>query len=239
MTESRLKASITRILPQNLAVRVGHAWHVYNLRNLHEPEEDLVRSVVKSGDYCIDVGANIGTFTKLFSECVGVDGRVFSFEPMPQTFDTLSAVIRSYKLTNASAHCCAVSDHEGKSWMNLARWPSGRINFYQCSLSSIAADASTDGTIRPEVEMITIDSLNLPRVNFMKIDVEGHELEVLRGAEQVLCRFRPYLLVEVTSPKTVEYLSSLGYALKRATDSNQFFTFSGAALDGTLAESTH
>jgi FkbM family methyltransferase len=68
-----------------------------------------------------------------------------------------------------------------------------------------------------EVPVVTLDSLNLPRCEFLKIDVEGMELNVLRGAEQTIRRLRPILYVEndrdENSPQLIEYLQSLGYVL--------------------------
>jgi len=56
------------------------------------------------------------------------------------------------------------------------------------------------------VNTVTIDSLQLPRVDFIKIDVEGHELEVLRGSRETLEKYHPILMVEITSPRAVDFL---------------------------------
>lgn len=75
------------------------------------------------------------------------------------------------------------------------------------------------------MDTVTIDSLQLPRVDFIKIDVEGHELEVLWGSRETLKKYHPTLLVEVTSSRTIEFLCGEMNYLQPAPvfHSNQLF----------------
>lgn len=79
--------------------------------------------MVSNGDAVVDTGASIGVYTKLLSELVGTGGRVWSFEPLAETFDFLSNNVRALGLQNVGVVNCAVSDQDGTENMVIPTLP--------------------------------------------------------------------------------------------------------------------
>lgn len=181
-----------------------------------------MRALLRPGDTVLDIGANFGVFTKLFSELAGPSGEVIAFEPIPETFRTLSAGVELLKLQNVKTLNKAVSDHVGTALMEVPQYSETMgENLYESHIVN-----SSDAPNTYSVQTVTIDSLQLSKVDFIKIDVEGHELQVLRGGRETIQRLHPTLMVEVTTPDTVSFLcEQLGYGQPViASPSNQIFT---------------
>jgi len=165
-----------------------------------EHDMKIVKYLVKSGDSVIDVGANFGFYTVFLSNLVGTRGSVYSFEPIPLTFEILSHNIKRLSLVNVKAFNYALSEKDGSGVMVIPKWSaSGGENFYQASIR--AAITEEDRLRQIEISLKKLDSL-LPRheknIAFIKIDVEGHEHQVILGATQVIDRCRPAMLVEIS-----------------------------------------
>ncbi len=146
---------------------------------------------IKEGDTVIDAGAWIGGHTMAYAKKVGVNGKVVAFEPNPAAFDCLDANTEQFK--NVQTYCAALGDkakREGvilsvkKGWMD-----SGYIS------------SGLDGI---EVWMEPLDNHNLSP-NFIKIDVEGCELKVLKGAVKTIEKSRPIMVVEINRPALERY----------------------------------
>jgi len=135
----------------------------------------------KEGDVVFDAGAYVGDTALWFCKAVGPQGKVYAFEPEPRNFEKLKANIERNKITNVIPLQLALSENEGE--MQVA----------SAGGSSIMTQART-GT---SVKVTTIDKFvganKLPRVDFIKMDVEGHELKVLEGAHETIQAFKPSL----------------------------------------------
>lgn len=218
-----VKGLAYRFVPKSLLDELRHRKHLRDLAAAAEPEESAVRPLIHSGQTVLDIGANFGVFTKLFSQLVGPDGSVIAFEPVPRTFRTLAAGVERFHLRNVQAINKAVSDQVGAALMKVPQYAENEgDNLYEARIVSARDSQDTFS-----VNTVTIDSLQLSRVDFIKIDVEGHELEVLRGSRETLERYHPILMIEVTSRRTVEFLCSreLGYEQPIiVSPSNQLFT---------------
>jgi FkbM family methyltransferase len=217
-----LKVLAYQLVPKSLVGELRHRKHLRDLATAVEPEESALRPLILSGQTVLDIGANFGVFTKLFSQLVGPDGSVLAFEPVPQTFRTLAAGVERFHLRNVQAINKAVSDQIGTALMEVPQYVESKgENLYAAHIVSAQDSRKTFA-----VNRVTIDSLQLPRVDFIKIDVEGHELEVLRGSRETLAKYHPILMVEVTSPGTVEFLcGEMNYEEPvTISPSNQLFT---------------
>jgi FkbM family methyltransferase len=205
----RRQGTLYRLVPSVLPQRQILTDGVY------EPAETkFVQKWVKPGMVALDIGAHIGYFSLLLSRLVGPTGKVHAFEPTPRTFELLMANIELNQCDNVRANNCAVGERCGAFHLveNTAYSASG-TNFMD------EADGST--------ATVTVDSLNLPQVDFIKIDTEGFEMRVLHGADQTLRRCRPAMLLEVNSDALVragnsargliDYLKELGYSLRQPT----------------------
>jgi FkbM family methyltransferase len=171
-----------------------------NFSDDEEPDLKVVRHLVAPGTTAVDLGANIGVYTKVLSSLVGAGGRVISVEPVPQTFRFLVANVGALGLANVEVVNAAVSDGRHELTMEVPAYESGGENFY-------AAQVVTDGGIRERrsdnrllhVRAVTLDEIVSPveRLAFVKCDVEGHEMSCLLGAGVTLSRHRPAWLIEV------------------------------------------
>jgi FkbM family methyltransferase len=164
-----------------------------------EPELKVIRYLVKPGDSVIDIGANIGVYTKILSELVGPNGRVYSIEPFPPTFEILCYNIRKLHLDNVEPVNVAISDSEGIVTMALPYDSSGAETHYRASIVTGQADKNKKEQM--SVQAITIDSRFLSasdKISFIKCDVEGHELACIKGAAKFLAQSQAAWLIEVS-----------------------------------------
>jgi FkbM family methyltransferase len=182
-----------------------------------EPEYKLLDEVISPGDWVIDVGANIGTYTLKMSELVSSNGRVLALEPIPDTFDLLTSNCKLSRFKNVTLLNVAASERIGIVRMQIPRWEhTGGPNLYEARI--VPEITSDDGY---DILAINIDAIDFPkRVSFVKIDAEGHELSVIEGMASLLKRDHPLIVVEGT--RASRFLESLGYASKHFTASPNF-----------------
>jgi FkbM family methyltransferase len=145
----------------------------------------VVRSLLRPGDLAIDVGANVGVITLDMASIVGSRGRVVSFEPIPDLFALLTRSIAANAFDNVLAMNCALSSTAGTGTMKVANANYG--------VASLDESGEMSCEIRRLDDVILEKELQRPRL--MKIDVEGHEEEVLRGAPLMLKERRPEFIV--------------------------------------------
>lgn len=172
-----------------------------------EPEFSMLSQVVAPGDWVIDVGANVGFYTKRLAELVGPEGRVLAFEPVPETFLQLVNNLDSCRLSNVTLFNAAVSETTKLVGMSVPDYSgTSQPNYYQAQVSSLA-----DSKLR--ILTVSLDAIQLPAVvRLIKIDAEGHEFSVLKGMQKILLRDHPILIVEAPRIEVWKLLESLSYA---------------------------
>ena len=169
-----------------------------------EPEYARLSEWVSPGDWVVDIGANVGHYTARLAQLVGVNGRVLAFEPVPETFELLSANMAVACARNVTLFNLAASAEMGVANITLPHFGSGLTNYYMASITS------GDGDLK--VLTAPLDSLiPLARITLVKIDVEGHEYYALRGIRELLRRDFPQLIVEGNSKEVEAFLEELGY----------------------------
>lgn len=199
---SFLKNHALRLLP-NWVLQPLRVWHhrrtLQSALDAEEPDLIVVRHLVEAGTIALDLGANIGVFTKALSDLVGPSGQVVSVEPVPQTFDVLSRNVHSLGMSNVSCINVAVSESAGSVVMQLPEYHSGGVNFYQASVVSGSRSAPSDAAGQIVVPAVTLDSLiaGKGKIAFVKCDVEGHELACLSGGTTLLRSHSPAWLIEI------------------------------------------
>jgi FkbM family methyltransferase len=155
-----------------------------------------MKSTLRAGDTFWDIGANIGWFSLLASKIVGSDGRVFSFEPSPDVFSLLCANTRGLK--SICAIQCGVGNADTVATF-AAQGASSSASFVE-EITKINQHYLPETPIsKVEVNIRKLDTLvkDLGRPRLAKIDVEGFELEVLKGATSLLSTARPTLIMEI------------------------------------------
>lgn len=191
------------------------------------------------GDTVLDLGAHVGWYTKALSELVGPYGRVVAVEPVPTTFEYLAYNVRKLGLRNVVPVAAAVSSHLGHGLIEVPAYEAGAAvaasragseNSYEARL--ITPTEPVNGQRRYAVPLTTIDHLAASDpVQFIKLDVEDHELAALEGAGATIRRDHPAFVIEllrnpdhhIGSPQAgiVQLLAGHGY---------QAFWWNGAAL---------
>lgn len=151
-----------------------------------DEEIDLFSKIIKKGDTVLDIGANIGLMTVPFSKMVGQNGKVVSFEPQSKIYYILCSNVVINNLNNVDLHNLAVGDSNQTLFLPNVDYTKSN-NFGGISLSS-------NGSL--EVTQIKLDDLSIEKINFIKVDVEGMELNVLMGSTNILKKHRPILYIE-------------------------------------------
>lgn len=194
-------------------------------------------SAIRSGDVVLDVGANLGLYSKKFLDLVGLEGAVYSIEPVPTCFSVLEAKCADY--VNSVRFPFALGDKEAKVTMALDGDPHGATHSLVNPALQAAGKGSIDVRVLPGDQLIQEKGLRTP--NVIKIDVEGFEEEVLNGLASTLqspaCRAVfvevHFALLEAKGAKTAplrikKSLESLGYAV-RWTDSSHLAALRASA----------
>ena len=205
-----IRDAIYQSVPKSVQVR---HWIQHELRS-GEPELRLVGKLLKGSGIVVDVGANTGIYSVI---ALQNRRRVAAFEPVPEEATRLRRLIG----TRGTVHQVALSDRCGKAVLHVpyASESDDSESDDITTRSSLEADIDSDLRHRDiEVKVATLDSFDLSDIAFMKIDVEGHELSVLKGAVETIKRSQPNLLVEVEESRipgcfqaVSNFLASLDY----------------------------
>jgi FkbM family methyltransferase len=197
-----LKKTAWKILPYSTVQLIKKRHYLKLLRSTSleiEPELKVIRHLVKPGDSVIDIGANIGVYTKILSELVGPKGHVYSIEPFPATFEILCYNVRKLRLDNVEPVNIAISDSDGIVTMALPYDSSGAETHYRASIIINPVEQAKIETAN--VQAATIDSRFLSEsgtISFIKCDVEGHEPACIRGAAKFLAQSQAAWLIEIS-----------------------------------------
>lgn len=178
-----------------------------------EKEMEFWRSWLKPGMTVIDVGANVGVYTFSAAERVGEKGCVLAVEPFSGCVRCLQETCRTNQLSWVKVCAGAASDRNGTA--QLALHTASEINEV---VSSNVAATMNPGTFE-EVTCFTLDTLieqeNVSQVDFLKIDAEGHELQVLEGSKQLLAKFSPIILYENIAGSKSSNLSVVNFLISK------------------------
>jgi FkbM family methyltransferase len=206
----------------------GAGNHGYWLGSYELEKIRLFESIVPEGAIVFDIGAHAGFYTLLASVLVGPRGRVFAFEPDHRNVWYLEEHLRLNAVSNARVIQAAVTDSEGIAW--LEEGPN-----------------TSTGHLAPvgqfQVKTVTLDGLvstgQLPTPDYLKIDVEGAEMLVLKGAQNVLANERPTLFLAthggLAREACGEFLNALGYELRpigkaSLEKTDEFLAFRGGSV---------
>lgn len=214
-------------------IRTPEGWHVlkhdshlsrwieeHRTLGVAEGEMPNIEKYIPLGGVIVDAGANLGDHTFSYAKRVGPSGLVMSFEPLPDVFEALS--LNFQNSPNVKVHNVGLSDKETEAFINTGTSNIG---------ASFISEQRVPSDVFSRVRCVPLDSLTppLPRLDFVHLDVEGYELNALRGAAETLRRFKPVLLVEinhghlsrngVTESGIEAFMGGLGY-FKRDFDGN-------------------
>lgn len=181
-------------------------------------EARFVQKYIKPNMAVVDIGGNIGFFTTMFATLVGPSGSVTTFEPVTETYLRLKSAVHRNRLDHVvNLFHAAASNQEGFAEIS---YPADCVNMGGVSIS---AEGQSHHEIKERIRTVRLDdTLGGRKIDFIKIDVEGAELLALQGAEQILRKSRPTMMVEFnreqlanvsqTTPEALfEQIMSYGY----------------------------
>lgn len=193
-----------------------------------EPRNTLYQ-LLKEGDVVFDVGANIGEVTFGMSKRVGNLGMIHSFEPDPFIFSKISRNLRLNSFTNICLNNVALGDKEQELFLKA-----------QVENNRGGTRINTNSKEGKKVKVTTLDFYvqqnALKKLDLIKIDVEGFEMKVLQGAQEVLQKFKPLLFIEVnddnlkeqadSAQSLIEFLFKMGYTKIEHSENKKVITTS-------------
>ena len=174
-----------------------------------EKELRLLSFLVDSTRNALDIGANKGVWSEVLREkCT----HVHAFEPNPKMF----SLLKSGAGRNVTCHQIALSDSSGVAEFRV---PRGRSGNYSNQGGSLSSDKVSENYGQVSVETLRLDDMDVGRVGFMKIDVEGFEMQVLDGASKIIARDKPVMIIEIEEchnkrpiEESIAKVEALGYS---------------------------
>lgn len=196
-------------LPYKFQTELKRIHYARQIRNgtflTNEPEYKVLHQFISPGDLVLDIGANVGHYTKRFSELVGQRGRVIAFEPVPTTFYLLTANVQLFPYSNVTLLNTAVSDKLDIVAMSIPDSNTGAKDYYRSHI---------DETSESELSVLTLSLDQIfgsQRVSLIKIDAEGHEPFIMTGMQKLIENHRPVLIIETKSDEIIDKLTNNGY----------------------------
>ncbi|MFA5792113.1 MAG: FkbM family methyltransferase [Candidatus Paceibacterota bacterium] len=182
----------------------------------YEPEvTKIVINLSKGTEVCIDVGCHVGYISLAMLKGMGLDGKLICIDPIQEDIELVNKTLQKNKASDFTTLAIGLGD-ENKKMTAGVYTDSGMARF---------SDSKFTNEVTPHIsstfEIKTLDTacqeLNITNVDFIKIDVEGYEYKVLKGAENLLKTSKPKLLIELhgkpTGEEVVSYLEKLNYSI--------------------------
>jgi FkbM family methyltransferase len=171
-------------------------WKIFFFGEYESGTNQVLAKYIKPGDTVIEAGANIGSETLLIAK-IASGGHVHAFEPNPYTFQRLKINVSVNELTNVNIYDCALGESNSNIQFNI--FPK---DFCNSGMSSKYME--TAKTRKIDVVQKTLDSFieenNINKVDFIKMDIQGAEMDMLTGAAGTISRFRPTIFTEACEP---------------------------------------
>ena len=194
--------------------RVGHALFV---NGVWEPEfTGALRALIKPGDTVFDIGGDAGYYTLLFAKAVGPKGKVVVFEPIPKAQERILENVKLNGFTNVNMVDLALGSRPG-SFVLERPFEDSRINLEK------AVPSSEDILVKVERFDTLVAKRSLPRADLIKMDVEGAEMEILKGMESYVETHHPTFTIELhpqllpqfgsSAEEVTSWLTQRGYTL--------------------------
>ena len=167
-----------------LPFRLYHRIRCYKYARYRSPELQLISSLVRSDQNSIDIGANLGLFTYFMSRA---SKHVFAFEPNPYPLENLKGLVDR----NVTILPIALGSNDGPVKIRIPHHRKG----WSSNGASLASKSEESGKLI-NIQCRKLDSLDIDNVGLIKIDVEGFEIEVLKGAKETILKNKPTMIIE-------------------------------------------
>lgn len=189
------------------------------------PIQNIFAQYLHQGDVFYDIGSNVGFFSIIAAQLVGDRGKVYAFEPGQENANSIRHNARLNKFKQIEVIEKAVSHSSGSGQLLLAQYSGG----HALATADIPPDLAGEVT----VDLVAIDDLiaqnKIAPPNFVKVDVEGAELDVLKGMKQTIQTHQPTIIYEIDDgdrtayerkyQELADFLESLNYQVTQTEDS--------------------
>lgn len=209
---SRIRKMLLYSLGEKRYLRLlaGSFQRLYKTGRLGVDYQDIyfLKSLVRPGDYCIDIGAHLGYFTIELSRICGINGQVYAIEPMSKFYNTLMAIVQRKNLKNITLYPYAMGGDSPFVEMGIPRVNNAKKFAYARVMRS---STFLEYVESEKVKNVYGDELfrELPRLDFIKCDVEGLELSVMQSFSEIIGKHCPIILCELSDPKERKNLLDL------------------------------
>ena len=189
---------------------------IKKILGLYEPEvTKTVVNLTKGASVCIDVGCHVGYISLAMLKGMGLNGKLVCIDPIKEDIDLINKTLKKNKASNFITLAIGLGD-ENKKMTAGVYLDSGMARFSDSKFSNDVIP-HTQGTFEIKTMDTVCKELNITKVDFIKIDVEGYEYKVLKGAKELLTSSKPKLLIELhgkpTGEQVLSYLESLNYSI--------------------------
>ena len=206
---------------QGNTVRMPTTYFRYFQKEYEADNFNFINAQVKEGMTILDIGSHIGLMAVVFGKKVGNTGKVYAFEPTPSTSRILQETVRINHGNNISVEPYALADQKGKLSFYIS-------NHLADNSNSLVNNHRTDRQeSKVEVDVNTVDDFvkerNIAKVDFIKVDVEGAEFKLLKGAQQTIRRDQPLIILAIhpdsiknfgdSTAEIWDLLKNLGYRI--------------------------
>jgi FkbM family methyltransferase len=202
-------------------------------------ESQVVRRLLRRGMTFVDVGANVGYYTAMAAESVGPEGQVLAFEPSQYAFSRLRRMVQGNRLNWVTVFQCGLADQPGQTTL-YGGAEDDLLNNHTATM------VPHDNSYRRVVEVDTLDRfaerLNIEHIDLVKIDVDGFEMLVLRGASRLIgesrianiileCNEHWFQQMNISTAEIVEHLKASGFSKvsRIGRSDNHLFTYNRPA----------
>ena len=186
---------------KGLKFNTGESCPELALGTYEVPIQNIFTQHLKAGDVFYDIGANVGFFTVIAAKLVGTTGKVYAFEPGQGNASSIRHNAQLNNFTQVEVIEKAVSHSSGEGQLLLAQYSGGH--------ALATADAPPDLAGEVTVDLVSIDDLiaqkKIQPPNFVKVDVEGAELDVLKGMTETIKTYKPTIIYEVDDGDRTAY----------------------------------
>lgn len=210
-----IKKFLFKVLPQRIYLKILHRFFyiLYDLNLLKNNKSFKyhykVKELIHDGDVVVDIGANLGYFSKTFSR-LSPNGKVLCIEPLPQYYSILEHFLGKQK--NVEIHNVALGKDAGEVTMILPQ-PDGMI---RTGLPYISKSGEKSEHPTQQVKIVNPNSLlkNLTKIDYIKCDIEGFEWIVFQELKEILAQHQPIVQIEISKENTgkmIPFFIDLGY----------------------------
>jgi len=247
---STLKSGIRSFVKPILYKLLGNRFYKYaqfygkkrdiKFKLIDEKEMFLLPEFIKPGDTVLDLGANFAYYTERMSKIVGNTGKVYSFEPIPFTFEVLEMLVKHFKLANVTYYKKGVSNKTETVKFTVPKMDFGTLSTGQAHISGRKNDQPNNKDYKFtqeetfDCQVVALDEFynnELPNLTFIKIDIEGAELFALKGAKNLLEKYKPVILIEInplflegfglTETNMLDFIKEIGYEIFYLNEGSQ------------------